>query len=72
MTEYKTLRVPEDAYEQAQQARQETGDTWAEYLRRCSNNPPEEINVVDADHVTEALLDELPEQTAQKLRGMQR
>jgi len=36
MTEWKTMRVPEEAWEQAQQARGD-GETWGEYLRRCAD-----------------------------------
>jgi hypothetical protein len=55
MTEYKTLRVPVDAYEQAQAARQEHDDTWGEYLRRCAENPPEKRELVDGAKVEDAL-----------------
>jgi len=72
MTEYKTLRVPADAYTEAQKARQEHDDTWGEYLRRCAENPPEERTVVDAEHVTAAMLRELPEKVADELRERQR
>jgi len=71
MTEYKTLRVPKDAYEEAQEARQEHGDTWGEYLRRCAENPPDEITVVDSKTVTEDLQNELPDMIAEQLRNMQ-
>jgi len=33
MSDYKTMRVPEDAWEAAQSYRQEHGLTWGEYLR---------------------------------------
>jgi len=36
MTEWKTMRVPEDAWEVAQEARG-GGETWGEYLRRCAD-----------------------------------
>jgi hypothetical protein len=50
VTEYKTLRVPADAYEVAKDSKQET-ETWGEFLRRCSENPPETIEYVDADEL---------------------
>jgi hypothetical protein len=40
MTDYKTLRVPESDYDDAKDAKKD-GETWGEYLRRCSENPPE-------------------------------
>lgn len=50
MTEYKTLRVPEDAYELAKDAKQDDkNETWGEYLRRCSENPPLVKEFVEAD-----------------------
>jgi len=39
MTEYKTMRVPEDAWEQAQAYRKEHALTWGEYIRLpCDNS----------------------------------
>jgi hypothetical protein len=70
MTEYKTLRVPKDAYEKAQEARQEYDDTWGEYLRRCAENPPVEVTVVDSQAVTEDLQNDLPEKIAEEVRNM--
>ena len=40
MTEYKTMRVPKDAWETAQESKREN-ETWGEFLQRCSKNPPE-------------------------------
>lgn len=37
MTEWKTMRVPADAWEAAQEARGED-ETWGEYLRRCADH----------------------------------
>jgi hypothetical protein len=39
MTEYKTMRVPVDAWEDAKEAKEEK-ETWGEYLQRCSNSEP--------------------------------
>ena len=40
MTEYKTMRVPEDDWKAAKESKREN-ETWGEFLQRCSNNPPE-------------------------------
>jgi len=43
MTDWKTMRVPEDAWEQAQDARG-PDETWGEYLRRCADAPRVEMS----------------------------
>lgn len=50
MTEYTTFRVPEDAYEKAIESKKED-ETWGDFINRCSNNPPEIVEYVDADDV---------------------
>ena len=40
MTEYKTMRVPQEAWEAAK-ASKKAEETWGEFIQRCSNNPPE-------------------------------
>ena len=47
MTDYKTLRVPEDAYDTAKESKREK-ETWGEFLQRCSDNPPEIREFVEA------------------------
>jgi len=47
MVEYKTLRVPEPDYEQARESKHDS-ETWGEFLQRCSENPPETKEYVDA------------------------
>jgi len=47
MTDYKTLRVPEDAYDIAKESKREK-ETWGEFLQRCSDNPPEIREFVEA------------------------
>lgn len=39
MTEYTTIRVSKDAKEAAQEAKRD-GETWNEYLQRCTDTPP--------------------------------
>lgn len=51
MTDYKTLRVPESAWEQARESKREN-ETWGEFLRRCSDNPPEIREFVEATDAT--------------------
>jgi len=48
MTEYKTLRVPEDAYVEAR-ASKKNSETWGDFLQRCSENPPEMREFVEVD-----------------------
>lgn len=50
MSGYKTMRVPEDAWEDAKDALKDD-ETWGEYLRRCAENPPETVEVVDIETV---------------------
>lgn len=77
--DYTTMRVPTDAHEAAQEAKNdEKKETWGEYLRRCSDNPPEIQELVDADAVgglsyddvkaacAAALQEELPESLFRK------
>jgi len=46
-TEYKTLRVPAEDYKQARESKNDS-ETWGEFLQRCSENPPETKEYVDA------------------------
>jgi len=46
-TEYKTLRVPAKDYKQARESKDDS-ETWGEFLQRCSENPPEPKEYVDA------------------------
>lgn len=47
MTDYKTMRVPREAWEDAKAAKGDE-ETWGEYLRRCGDNPPEVRQYVEA------------------------
>ena len=47
MTEYTSIRVTVDAKEKAQASKRD-GETWNEYLQRCTDNPPEIREFVDA------------------------
>lgn len=49
-TEYKTMRVPESDWKVAKNAKKDD-ETWGDYLRRCSENPPEIKRFVEADEV---------------------
>lgn len=58
MTDYKTLRVPEDAWQEAKEQKEANDRTWGEQLV-CSNNTTTEgderdLNVVDNDALYEA------------------
>lgn len=54
MTDYTTIRVTEDAKTEAEQSKRDS-ETWNEFLRRCTENPPERREFVDADTVTAEL-----------------
>lgn len=38
MTEYKTMRVPVEDWQEAREAKAEK-ETWGEYLQRCADEP---------------------------------
>jgi len=50
MTEYTSIRVTQTAKEDAEASKRD-GETWNEYLQRCTDNPPEVREYVDADAV---------------------
>ena len=50
MTEYTSIRVTVDAKENAEASKRD-GETWNEYLQRCTANPPEVREYVDADAI---------------------
>lgn len=62
MTEWKTMRVPKDAWEAANEARGDN-ETWGEYLRRCADEPriemsEDELRVLIRDEVHDLVIDE--------------
>jgi len=57
MTEWKTMRVPEAAWESAQAARGD-GETWGEYLRRCADAPRVEMTEDEVRSVVRDLVDD--------------
>ena len=48
MTEYTSIRVTQEAKEAAQESKADS-ETWNEYLQRCTDNPPEIREFVDAE-----------------------
>ena len=48
MTEYTSIRVTQEAKENAEASKRD-GETWNEYLQRCTDNPPEIREFVDAE-----------------------
>jgi hypothetical protein len=61
-TEYKTMRVPEDAWEQAREAKA-SDETWGEYLLRCADEsrveiPEDELDRRMRNTVRELVVDE--------------
>lgn len=56
MVEYKTMRVPEDAWEIANAARGEN-ETWGEYLRRCADEPILRMSESDVEAIIDRRID---------------
>ena len=50
MTEYTSIRVTKAAKEAAQESKADS-ETWNEFLQRCTDNPPEVREYVDADAI---------------------
>ena len=50
MTEYTTIRVSKAAKESAQEAKKD-GETWNDYLQRCTNTPPSVTEFVSVEDV---------------------
>ncbi len=48
--DYTTIRVPRADKETAAAAKRD-GETWGEYLQRCTDNAPEETRVIPADEI---------------------
>jgi len=74
MVDYKTLRVPAEDYEQARESK-EKEETWGEFLRRCSENPPETKEFVDATRGVQLEATEyekIARRVAEELEGLSR
>ncbi len=67
MTEYKTMRVPADDWEAADDAKRD-GETWGEYIQRCSNNPPEVRKFVEASDADGLAYDDVVAATRKAIR----
>ena len=50
MTDYTTIRVSKAAKESAQEAKRD-GETWNDYLQRCTDTPPSVTKFVDVDDI---------------------
>jgi len=46
--DYTTIRVEQNAKDTAEQAKSD-GETWSDYIRRCTDNPPEVREFVERD-----------------------
>jgi hypothetical protein len=61
MSDYKTMRVPEEAWKVAKEAKGED-ETWGEYLRRCADSPRVHMSEEDVRQIVrdelEAVQDE--------------
>jgi hypothetical protein len=54
MTEYTSLRVPEDAKAKAADSKQD-GETWADFIQRCADEGPRQVEVVARDDIDQRL-----------------
>ena len=54
MTEYTSIRVTKAAKEAAQESKVDS-ETWNEYLQRCTDNPPELKEFVEAGDLSSRL-----------------
>lgn len=54
MTEYTSLRVPEDAKAKAAETKQD-GETWAAFIQRCADEGPRQVEVVARDDIDQRL-----------------
>lgn len=54
MVDYKTIRVPESAYEKAKESKR-SAETWGEFIQRCTEEPPEIRELVRMDAVKQAI-----------------
>jgi len=62
MTDYTTIRVSKDAKAEAQEAKRD-GETWNEYLQRCTDTPP---NVQEFVPVEEVVGREVPQSSVEQ------
>lgn len=56
--EYTTIRVTQDAKDDAEESKRDS-ETWNDYLRRCTDNPPETREYVKADALVGAVVSDL-------------
>ena len=54
MTEYTSIRITKAAKQAAQESKAES-ETWNEYLQRCTDNPPEIREYVEAGNLSDRL-----------------
>ena len=54
MTEYTSIRVTVDAKDDAEESKRD-GETWNEYLQRCTDNPPEVREYVELGDLADRL-----------------
>ena len=46
MTEYKTLRIPAEAYQEARDSKKDS-ETWGEFIQRCADTRPNITELVE-------------------------
>jgi len=57
MTDYKTLRIPAEAYQEARNSKKDS-ETWGEFIQRCADTRPEIrefVDVTDFDAAPDAV-----------------
>jgi len=70
MVDYTTMRVPTEDYEKAKASKKDS-ETWGEFLQRCTEQPPELVETVDAEAVVNRI-DDLEVALTTELERMQR
>lgn len=73
--DYTTIRVEQAAKDAAEEHKTE-GETWSDYIRRCTDDPPEvreyvpaDASGVDTEGLVADLRAELPPAIAEELQG---
>lgn len=60
--EYANMRVPIEAWETAKEAKEEAGETWAEYMLRCADQPGKNERGVTEEDVNRIIEDRVVDQ----------
>lgn len=59
MTDYGTIKIPQDAYERHNERRKEMGLSWAEYIDKQAPDPPDISVDIDYAQIANRTADEI-------------